>query len=132
LSKHSGLSNSTYTDLSSCRHPVTAPILGLQYYRRSIPSAAGLGASESISIFSGVSSVSTRDAEGPGDSGSGIFIAEEVGVGDKWSGDTTTVDVQILLGDFQTWDYFPHLLKYQDFWSISICTKGILLHQNTS
>jgi hypothetical protein len=29
---------------------------------------------------------------------SGVFIAEEVDdVGDKWSGDTTTADVQILL-----------------------------------
>jgi len=36
-----------------------------------------------------VSSVCTSDAEGSGDCGSGVFIAEEVdGVGDKWLGDT--------------------------------------------
>jgi len=35
----------------------------------------------------GVSSISTSDAEGPGDCGSGVFIAEEVdGVGDEGSG----------------------------------------------
>jgi hypothetical protein len=38
-----------------------------------------------------------------------VFIAEEVdGVGDKWSGDTKTVDVetllQAILEDFQNWD----------------------------
>jgi hypothetical protein len=39
-------------------------------------------------VFSGVSSVSTRIAEGPGDCGSGVFIAEEVdGIGDRVSGD---------------------------------------------
>jgi hypothetical protein len=71
------------------------------------PSAAGSGASGFLSMFSGVSSVFTRDAEGPGNCGSGIFTAEEGdGVGDKWSGDTTVVDVEILvqaiLEDFHT------------------------------
>jgi hypothetical protein len=33
------------------------------------------------------------DAEGPGDCGSGVFAAQEVnGIGDRWPGDTTTVD----------------------------------------
>jgi hypothetical protein len=35
-------------------------------------------------MFLGVSSLSTRDTEGPGHCGSGVFIAEELGgVGDK-------------------------------------------------
>jgi hypothetical protein len=50
------------------------------------PSFAGLGLSVSSSIFSGV------------------LTAEEVdevdGVVDKWSGDTTVIDVQTLLEDF--------------------------------
>ena len=46
-------------------------------------SFAGLGLSRSSSVFSGV------------------LTAEEVdGVGDKWSGDTTVVDVQTLLEAF--------------------------------
>jgi hypothetical protein len=61
-----------------------------------------------------------------------VFIAEEVGVGDKGSGVTITVNVETImeafLEDFQTWDYFPQLLKYQDFLSISIQIKGILLY----
>jgi hypothetical protein len=61
-----------------------------------------------------VSSSSTRDAEGPEDSGSVAFITEEVdGVGDKGSGDTTMVKVQTLLEasleNFKTWDYFPKM-----------------------
>jgi hypothetical protein len=32
------------------------------------------------------------DAEGPGDCGSGVFAAEVKDIGDRWSGDTTTVD----------------------------------------
>jgi hypothetical protein len=44
-------------------------------------------------VFSGVSQVSTRDAEGPGDCGSRVFTAKGVdGAGDKGSGDITTVD----------------------------------------
>jgi len=36
------------------------------------------------SLFSEVSSISTRDAEGPADCGSGVFIAEEFdGIGNK-------------------------------------------------
>jgi hypothetical protein len=39
------------------------------------------------------SSISTRDAEGPGNCGSGVFVAEEVEVaGDKGSGSTTCRD----------------------------------------
>jgi hypothetical protein len=38
-------------------------------------------------MFSGVSSVSTRDAKESGDCGSGVFVAEEVdGVGDTLGG----------------------------------------------
>jgi hypothetical protein len=51
--------------------------------------------------FSGVSSFSTRDAEGLGNCGSGVFIAEEAdGVGDKGSGNTTMVDIETLLEAF--------------------------------
>jgi hypothetical protein len=42
-----------------------------------------------------------RDAEGPGDCGSGVFIAEEVGVLYKRPGDTTTVDADTLEALFQ-------------------------------
>jgi hypothetical protein len=53
-------------------------------------------------LLSGVSSVSTRDTEGPGCCGSWVFITEEVdGVGDKGSGDTTMVDVKTLGGLFK-------------------------------
>jgi hypothetical protein len=56
-------------------------------------------------------------------------MAEEVdGVGDKGPGDTTTIDVETLSGTFleNFWTYyFPQLLKYQDFWSISIQIKEI-------
>jgi hypothetical protein len=45
---------------------------------------------EPPSIFSVVSAVSTRDSQGPGDCGLGVFIDEEVdGVGSEGSGDTT-------------------------------------------
>lgn len=43
-------------------------------------------------LFSGESSVFTKDADGPG-----VFKAEKDGVGDKGSRDTTTVNVQTLL-----------------------------------
>jgi hypothetical protein len=36
--------------------------------------------------------------------------------------------LEALLEDFQTWDYFPHLLKCEDFQSISFQIKGILLY----
>jgi hypothetical protein len=42
---------------------------------------------DTTSIFSEVSSVFIWDAEGPGDCGSGIFIVEVYGVGDKRSRD---------------------------------------------
>jgi len=52
-------------------------------------------------IHPGVSSVSTWDAEGPGDCGSAVFIAEELdGAGEKWSRDTTMVDVATFLEAF--------------------------------
>jgi hypothetical protein len=55
---------------------------------------------------------------------SGVFIAEEAdGAGDKGSGDNMTVNrvtfLKVLLEDFQSWDCFPQLPKYQDFHSIS-------------
>jgi len=56
------------------------------------------------------------------------FITEEVnGVENKGSGDITAVDVEIFMGDFWSWNCFPQLLKYQNFWNISIWVKGILL-----
>jgi hypothetical protein len=45
---------------------------------------------------------------------------------------TIMIDVETLLGapleDYQTWDYYPQLPKYQNFWSISIQIKGIVLY----
>jgi hypothetical protein len=83
-------------------------------------------------LFSGVSSISTKDAKGPGHCGSGIFIAEGVdGVGNKESADTTMSHVDTLLDaflkDFQTWDYIHELLKHQSFWSTSIQIEKVLL-----
>ena len=82
------------------------------------PSAAGSGAMGSCSLLSEV--------------GGGVFIADEVDeIGEMWSGDTTMVNVETLLDvfweNFQDWDCSPLLLKYQDFQSISIRIKGILL-----
>jgi hypothetical protein len=49
-------------------------------------------------VFSGVSSVSTRDTEEPGGCEAGVFTAEELDrVGDTDSEDTTMVNVEILL-----------------------------------
>jgi hypothetical protein len=54
-------------------------------------SSAGSGVSRSPSLLSGVSSVSTRNAEGPGHCGS-VLITEEVdGVGDKVRSTTAVV-----------------------------------------
>jgi hypothetical protein len=83
-------------------------------------------------VFSEVSLISTGDAKGPGDSQSEVCVAEEVdGVGIKGTGDTIMVDVETLLdaffGGMRTWDYFPQLLKYQEFQCISNWVKGILL-----
>jgi hypothetical protein len=80
-----------------------------------------------------VSSVSTMGAEGPGDCGPDVVIVEEVdGVGEKWSGNTTTGTVETILEaflkGFQTWDSFTQLLKYQNFWSISTRIKEIILY----
>lgn len=48
----------------------------------------------SLSVLSAVSLNFTRDAEGQGDCGSGVFGAAEVdGVGDQRSADITMVDV---------------------------------------
>jgi len=68
-------------------------------------------------FLGGVSSVSTRDAEGPGDYGIGVFIGQDVdGVGDVDSRNTIMVDTETLLEavlkDLQTWEYFPPLSKY--------------------
>jgi hypothetical protein len=65
------------------------------------PSAVGSGAPRPLSVFFGVTSVCSRNAEGPGGCGLGILIAEEVdGVGFKGSGYTTMVIVETLLGGF--------------------------------
>jgi hypothetical protein len=45
-----------------------------------------------------VFSDSTRDAKGPGDCGSGVFIAEEAGVGDKESRDSHSNQCRDMLG----------------------------------
>jgi hypothetical protein len=68
-------------------------------------------------FLSGVSSVSTRDAEGPVNYAKGIFIiSEEVDGGDEDSGNTIMVNpeklLEAFLEDLGTWDYFPPLLKY--------------------
>jgi len=53
-----------------------------------VSSAAGSGALGSASVFSVISSVSTRNAERAGACGSGVFIAVEAdGVEDKGLGD---------------------------------------------
>jgi hypothetical protein len=93
------------------------------------PSTAGLG---SLGFSSVVSLVSTRDVEGPGDSQSEVCVAEKVdGVGNKGSGNTLIVDIETILdaffGGIWTWDYFPQLLKYRAFQSISRQIKGTLL-----
>jgi hypothetical protein len=67
--------------------------------------------------------VSTKDGERKGDCGSGVFIAEETDGVD----DTTNVDIQTPVENLQAWDYFLQLWNSQDFWSISIQIKGILL-----
>jgi len=82
-------------------------------------------------LFSGVSSVSTRDADGPG-----VFKAEEGdGVEDRGSGDITSHCTDILGGFLECapgiWmlklpflGYFQ-LQKYQDFQIISFWIKGV-------
>jgi hypothetical protein len=70
-------------------------------------------------MFSGVSSLSTRDDEGTGHCGSGVFIGEELdGVGDKGSGNITMADERTLIKE---------LLKGFQAWSLSIQIKGIIL-----
>ena len=61
------------------------------------PSAAGSQLSGSLSVFSGVSSAPTRDAEGPEGFGSGVEAEEFGGVGGRGSGNVTTVDVKTLM-----------------------------------
>jgi hypothetical protein len=80
-----------------------------------------------------VSSLSTRDAAGPRDCGSGVFIVKGVdGAGDRGSRDITMVDVDTVLvaflEDFRTWDHFSQVPKYQYLWSNDTQIKGILLY----
>jgi hypothetical protein len=90
--------------------------------------SADSGALGFPSIFCGVSAFSIRGCEGKGECGSGVLIADEAdGIGNKAAGDTTNVDVETLLEDFQAWDCFPELSKSQDFQCICIQIKGILL-----
>ena len=74
----------------------------------------------------------TSDGKGPGYCGSVVFIDEDIeGVGDKQSGATTVnveTPLETFLGDFQTWKFFPQLLKYQYFQIIDVWTRGILLY----
>ena len=59
------------------------------------PSAAGSGALGSLPVFSAVSSISTRDAKGPGHCGTDVFIVEEVHhVGDRWLRYITIVNME--------------------------------------
>lgn len=80
----------------------------------------------------GVFSFHTRDAEDQKTGSGEGFITEEVnGVENKGKGNITTVDVEsfmeAFLEDFWSWNCFPQLLKYQNFWNISIFVKGIVL-----
>ena len=73
------------------------------------PSVAGSRAWESPSVFSGVSSVTTRHAEGPGDCVLGVLIAEEDdGVRGMRSG-------CYWCQYFQTWGHFPPTAKVLGF-----------------
>lgn len=65
------------------------------------PSDAYAGTSGSLSVFLGVSSVSTRNADGSGEKGSGDA--------------TTDTLVEPFLEDFKTWYYFPQLSKVKGF-----------------
>jgi hypothetical protein len=68
-------------------------------------------------VFSGVSSVSTRGAEGPGDCGSGVFITEEAEVaGDKGSGNTTSRDtLGCLFGELPLLGLFSSIAEVSGF-----------------
>ena len=76
-----------------------------------------------------MSSVSTRDAEGPGLCGSGVFTTEEIDVvGDIGSGYTTTVVLETRLeavfgGLPDSEDCFLHLSKNHDFQSLACGLK---------
>jgi hypothetical protein len=61
-------------------------------------------------------------------SGSKVLIAGEVGVGEKQSEDTTTVNVQIPLYAFSEESQTSHCFMYQHFQSISIWMKRTLLY----
>jgi hypothetical protein len=75
------------------------------------PSAACLGVYGSPYNFSGVSSVYTRDAEGPEERGQEIQLL---------------MQRQSWRSFYRTLVYFPEEIKYQDFQNISIWVKGIL------
>jgi hypothetical protein len=63
------------------------------------------------------------DVEGPGD-----FIAEDDGLGDKGTGNNTSVDVETHLVAFlENLVTIPQLQKYEDFWRIGLQIKGIIL-----
>jgi hypothetical protein len=71
-------------------------------------------------VFSGVSSLFRKDAEGPGDCRSGVVIAGEVDrIGDKVSGVTTAVDsetvLEAFLEDLQTLGLFSSTAKVPGF-----------------
>ena len=88
-------------------------------------SAAGLGSSGS-SLFEGSGGLGNllsyySDAEGPGDCGSGVFIAEEA--------DGIVVEILLVTDLYAGLPHLrtiPQLQKYQDFWRINIQIKGIL------
>jgi hypothetical protein len=67
------------------------------YFIWIFPSAAGSGMSQCLSVFYGVSSVSTSDGGGPGDYRCWVYTVEEVdGVGDKRTGVVIAVDIEAL------------------------------------
>ena len=88
--KYSGLSDSTYTcEILTDNFLLLQLYLGCTSNQRSIsfsisPLAAGSVALRSPPLFSEVSPISTRDAEGPADCGSRVVIPEEFdGIGNE-------------------------------------------------
>lgn len=73
----------------------------------------------SLSVFSGVSSLFRKDAEGPGDCWSSVAIADKVDRRDKGSGCTTIVDSETVLEasleDLQTLGLFSSNAKVSGF-----------------
>jgi hypothetical protein len=93
------------------------------------PKPASSGTSGFPSLFSRVSSVSARDAEGSEHCRSGVLRAAVVDEAeDEVSENTATVNLETLVqASWDIWDYYPQLSKYQYIWSFSFWIQGILL-----